>query len=93
MYDHCTVLYKVLYITNERLSAQKATSGDAGHRGEIATVAAHRLDDEHAAFRAGGALLDAVTELQTNNHVRKSGFESTASGEVEARGSCQVIRW
>ena len=40
-------------------------SSNASHCGEVAAVAAHRLDDEHAALRAGGALLDAVAELRS----------------------------
>lgn len=36
---------------------------DAGHRGQVATVAAHGLHDEHAALGARRRLLDAVTAL------------------------------
>lgn len=39
------------------------SGGQSGHSCQVAAVAAHRLNDEHAPLGSAGRLLDAVTSL------------------------------
>lgn len=49
-----------------------SSSSQASHTGQVATVASHSLNDEHASLGSTGRLLDAVTSLTQAYKLRMS---------------------
>ena len=56
------------------------TSRQAPHVSQVATVATHGLDDEHAALGPTGRLLDAVTGLATEKDTGHSNAWPASAG-------------
>lgn len=61
------------------------SSGQSRHGCQVAAVAAHRLNDEHAPLSSAGRLLDAVARLAQSE-------EESPSVSVHARGYAHCTR-
>ena len=61
-----------------------AATSQACHRGKVARVAAHDLDDEHPPLRAGGRLANLVTDFGDLVERRVAAERKISSGHVVA---------